>query len=214
MGLWFALSDDESARRAGRMSCVWIWLPVFLIAAITIAGINITVDYDVKISYHVAGDPQRRTVREVKEKETDRVFGFNLHFFRGGLFFVRPNNWVETVSRRATNWNVSISEELEPFFVFLVGSPLLAALCGIVIPRALIGLRERRVLRFRKLDASKTARNTVSLMASCTGPAYWLWFVTVFLWGASEALGLSWLDDQDNPFDSIIHWMIIGALLY
>ncbi|MCH8251101.1 MAG: hypothetical protein IID36_01470 [Planctomycetes bacterium] len=152
-------------------------------------GCFVTVDYDVKTWHYVRSDPQRRPVREVSESETDRLFDFNLHLFRGGFFFTKPVSWIEVVERRRTGIGVSVPDSIELMFVFWGCCPLLVVVFGywptkkLVLARVLYRTRKRN-----QRSLPRAAETAWGLMAVPLGMAVWAWFAALMGYGFCELL--------------------------
>jgi len=186
-GSWYALFDQASRKIARRREWLWLWLPAVLAAVIVAIGSFVVVDYKVKVWHYKQGDPQRTPLRIIFENETDRLYGFNLHPFRGGLFFNKPASWVEVVERQQQHVSFSVPSPFEPFFLLWGGVPLIAVMCGYYPAKWLVALR----LRFRaetrgRPELRQSARAAWSLMAAPLSIALWLWLVASVLFGICE----------------------------
>lgn len=186
-GVLYVLLDNASTRLARRLAVRWLWLPAALTVVTVGLGCFVTVEYDVKTWHYVRSDPQRRPVREVSDSETDRLFDFNLHLFRGGFFFTKPVSWIEVVERRRTGIAVSVPDSVELMFVFWGCCPLLVVVFGywptkkLVVARVLYRTRKRN-----QRSLPRAAETAWALIAVPLGLAVWVWFVAAIAHGICE----------------------------
>lgn len=180
-GLWYSLSNDESVKLAGRREARWLWLPVILTFLTVAVGCLVTVEYNVKVWHYDGADPDRRPRSVHYETESDRLFAFDLHLFRGGIWaavFKKPFSWVEVTERKRMGFGVSVPEYSEPMFLILGCSPLLAVAFGYWPSKKLAFVWSRsRARRLNRDDLPRAIKTASSVIAAPLGTALWLWFV-------------------------------------
>ncbi len=178
---WYVLSDAASAKRARRRVACWLWLPAIL-AAVTVGVAHfVTVDFDARVWYYEQSDPQKRPLRDVMETDnTDRLFAFNLHLFRGGFFFSKPASWVEVVEPKRRSLGFSVPAGIEPLPFFWGCVPLGAVVFGYLPPRLLFLARERhRASGRERHNVDRAAGTAWIVMSAPLGIALWIWLLAI-----------------------------------
>lgn len=187
-GFWYVLSDEASTKLARRRMVCWLWLPVILAMATVGAGHFVTAECHVKIWYYDKQDADQKPIWVDTETETDRLFGFNLHF--RGPFFTTPRSWVRVVERRPVSFSLSMPTEIDPMFIFWGGGPLLLVLFGYLPARMTAVARARhRARRQGHANLADAVRAAWSVMSVPLGMAVWAWLLAAWSYGISELTG-------------------------
>lgn len=241
IGLHYALHDSQSCRIARRREFYWLYLPSLITFLLVLTGIFISVEYEVKIWNYQKGDTDRKVLREVTEIENDRLFGFNLHIFRGGFFYKNPPNWVEVVERTKQGVQFGLPEYFEVLYILLGIIPLIIVLFGYGLADIAILCFSKRVVQKYGLSEMITASHTAfTLMAPLIGLSLWGWVVLAFLnipiqnlstvdniviilciaplsWILFSLFGTSMLIKNDRAHciykHRLLSWLMINALL-
>lgn len=191
-GLWYVLSDPASGKLARRRVVRWLWLPAILAVVTVGVGCFITVDYNVRVWHYDQFDPERRPVGDVTVTETDRLFAFNFHFFRGvaGLVCQKQASWVQVVERQRKSVDVSVPESIDAFSLLWGCGPLLAVVFGYLPSSRLVAVWTRhRARRQWRVNVAKAAQTAWSVIAVPFGMAAWAWFLAVLIYGIGELSG-------------------------
>ena len=195
-GLWYVLDDTGSARVARRRCFRWLWLPVVLTSLMVVSGVFFGVEYDVKIWYYKQSDPKRTPLRVVHEKDTDRLFYFNLHFFRGGIFYSKPASWERVIERQNQRFVMTrYPADKDVWELLLCGAlPWSALLCGYLPSRWCLSWLSRRTLsshRRHRLRRTIVTASSVAVPTFCA--TLWAWLGV----GAVSCLATVSLSNED-----------------
>lgn len=179
-GLWCALSDAESARIGRRRVFQWLWLPAILTAFTVGVGHFITVEFDVRIRHKQSG-ALNWSDWAVHETDSDRLFAFNLHLFRGSMSFGNMT-WVAHAVRQRTGFRMSAPTSFDPLPLVWGGAPLAAVALGYHLPRILYVPRKRRYFgELAQRAATRAARIAWTLMCAPLGIALWVWLFSAWV---------------------------------
>ena len=192
-GLCYVLNDPVSARVAHHRRFRWLWLPAILSSLVVLASLPIAVEYDVKIWYYSSSDPHQTPLRVVNEVETDRLYSFNWHGFRGGffwgIFFGKPAAWVEVADRTRKAFVFDLPDGIDPLLILWAGAPWFGLLFGYLPAQRVVSWRARRAAaRHRHPQLAAAAVACTSLTAPAFGAVLWFWFAAVVLTGAATIL--------------------------
>ena len=184
-GVCYVLHDATSRRLARRRVIVGLLLPALLTSLIVVAGTTIAIEYDVKSWYYDPADPDRKPQHVSDDRETDRLFNFNLnlHITPQDLLYPPPANW-QKVKERTPSWIVFYPPpQLDSFaamwcmfpWVFLTGY----APCWFVLST----LARRAGRRYARLELLSSVQAELSLPAIPMGIVSWGWLGLTLVWG-------------------------------
>lgn len=194
-GICYVLDDPGSRRVARRRRFRWLWLPAVLACILVSLGLCVTTEYDVEVWYYDRSDSERTPLRVVNETETDRLYGFNLHLFRGGLcglFFSKPASWVEVVERQRKHLAFSAPEGFDPMLLFWGCPPWFCLIFGYLPAEGVVLWRARWVARSHERPGlARAVCAASSLMAPPLGTAVWLWLGAFLIYGLGALIPLN-----------------------
>lgn len=182
-GLLYCGHDTALIRKGRRRIFFMLWFPALLSVLVIAAGTCVLVEYDVRLWYYDRSDPDRKPLRVVNGKDTDRPYNLNLHLFRD-FFFSPPANWESVEERHRRYVRLVWPPHLDQFAIRSAGFVWLMLLFGYLPCCGLLATLAKRTATQRGRSELRSSMRTARRMLIVpAGVAAWLWLALVILAG-------------------------------